>query len=337
MKILVMGGTGVTGTRVRKLLADSDAVVDYSSRHESDDPHQVTLNLSGSTSRIIDVLSTYDWVIACVGPFEKILDKVALLCMKAGTNYIDVNDSIDAREAILALPARDAGVVMVTGAGLCPGLSTALMMSIPTDDITQIRAELPIGKGQPSGAAAVQSMMSTMHGGYRMMQNRQIVTIPHQVPAERFVGYECPDIGAVGKVFPQVQDYSYFVAFEALSGQMVTALQQKRIFSLPVISTWLARKASRSVSRKALEANQPHPASLSIAMQGKSELTTVSLSGLTSYEFTAVAAASAARFLVSDKIKPGAYEVADLPKLADYLLAQSQEYGARISRTQRGL
>ena len=72
-------------------------------------------------------------------------------------------------------------------------------------------------------------------------------------------------------------------------------------------------------------------------MQGKSELTTVSLSGLTSYEFTAVAAASAARFLVSDKIKPGAYEVADLPKLADYLLAQSQEYGARISRTQRGL
>ena len=107
MKIIVLGGSGVTGQLVRHYLADTDWQVDYCSRSESNDPNHRRLDLLGPRSKVMDALGEYDWAVSCIGPFEKWLAKVAGLCVDAGTNYIDINDSIDARQAILSVPAKE--------------------------------------------------------------------------------------------------------------------------------------------------------------------------------------------------------------------------------------
>lgn len=331
MKVLIVGGTGITGKLVREFLASTGWQIDFCSRHADPDPHHRMLDLSGSKRKTLALLREYDWVVACIGPFEKWLDQVAGLCVDAGTNYLDVNDSVEAREAILKVPAQNAGITVMTGAGLCPGLSTALLMGEAGQSVKDIRVELRIGKGQPSGAASVLSMFSTIYSGYRVLQNGIVETIPHPDTPGELIGYECPDMGSVSGLFPGVQNYSYHVGFAALSAETIRALQKKRVFSLPVVSGWLAKKASAGVTRKALEANDPQPASLTVRMLTDQSKTTAVLTGLTSYQFTALSAAACLRELVSKPLTPGVYEVARLPRLCDPLLDACREHGARIS------
>lgn len=331
MKIIVLGGSGVTGQLVRHYLADTNWQVDYCSRSESNDPNHRRLDLLGPRSKVMDALGEYDWAVSCIGPFEKWLAKVARLCVDAGTNYIDINDSIDARQAILSVPAKESGVVVVTGAGLCPGISTALLMSQSEKPVEKIQAVLRIGSGQPAGAASVQSMFETMHGGYRILEAGEIQQKEHPDQVGDLVGYECPDVSSVSAIFPTVRDYSYQVEFSALNAKTIHYLQSKRIFTLPGISRWLAKKASKGVTSKALEAGDPKPANLEITMQTSDEQIIASVKGLTSYQFTALSAATCLQKLAAGDLAPGTYEIAQLPETCELLLQSCKNHGADVS------
>lgn len=327
----------MAGKLVREYLADTGWDVDCCSRGDSSDPHHRKLDLLGSKSKAMEVLRDYDWAVACIGPFEKWMDKAANLCVEAGTNYIDINDSIEAREAILAVPAEKGGVIVMTGAGLCPGISTALLLGEAGEPVRSVRAVLRIGAGQPSGAASVQSMFETIHGGYRVLRSGQIQMVSHSDTVGELVGYECPDMGAVPTVFPGIEDYSYHVGFAALKPKTVRDLQTKKMFTLPGLSRWLAKKAAVGVTRKALEENDPKPAKLEITMITPEERIVATASGLTSYQFTAVAAATCLKELASMAPDPGTYEIAQLPEMCTPLLRECRERGADVTVRREGL
>lgn len=331
MRILILGGAGITGNLVREYLSNAEMQVDYSSRHVIDDSHHRLFDLSGSRVKMLSLLSEYDWVISCIGPFEKWLDKAARMCVEAGVNYLDVNDSVEAREAILKVDAARANVTVLTGAGLCPGLSTALLMSESERSVEDIRVLLRIGKGQAAGKASVLSMFSTIYCGYRVLQNGQIQMVPHPQTPDEFIGYECPDMGSVVNLFPDIQNYRYYVGFSALTSKTICALQKKRLFTLPLVSSFLAKKASTSVTRNAAEKNDPQSAFLETTMVTGSRRTIVTLSGLTSYRFTALAAATCLKTLISNPLPPDVYEVASAPMLCAPLLEACRAQGANIS------
>ncbi len=338
MKVLVVGGTGVTGALVRSHLEDLGWEVDTCSRHASDDPHHRVLDLGGSRAAVVDVLRDYDWVVACLGPFERWQGKVARLCAEAHTNYLDVNDSIDAREDILAVDAEGAGIVAMTGAGLCPGISTALMMGDAGAPVRSVRSVLHIGAGQPAGAASVQSMFATLHADYRVLQRGKVRTCSQEpVTDAGLVGYECPDLGSVGTLFPGIDSYGYYVNFAALSNETVAKLQTKRLFTLPLLSGILARMAAAGTTKRAVEANAPEPATLEVTTETDKTRTRRVLSGLPSYRLTALAAATSVRHLVETSCAPGMYEAARLPALAGKLLDACRSAGATVTVSQETL
>ncbi|WP_218025828.1 saccharopine dehydrogenase family protein [Nocardia miyunensis] len=70
-------------------------------------------------------LAGVDLVINLSGPFFSGSDAVAQAALSAGANYVDIGDDLEATETIIALhqEALTAGVSLVTGAGLSPGVS----------------------------------------------------------------------------------------------------------------------------------------------------------------------------------------------------------------------
>jgi lysine 6-dehydrogenase len=71
-------------------------------------------------------------VLNFAGPFFTGSDTVARRALSLGVPYVDVGDDVEATQAILALDgaAQAAGVPIITGAGLSPGVSNWLAMQI---------------------------------------------------------------------------------------------------------------------------------------------------------------------------------------------------------------
>ena len=99
MKILVLGGTGATGRLIRDYLSHTTWDIHFSSRKPPKDASPEHIQLDVTKNHAADIIACYDWVINCTGPFETLKNRVADLCITAGTSAIDVNDSIDARRA----------------------------------------------------------------------------------------------------------------------------------------------------------------------------------------------------------------------------------------------
>lgn len=333
MKILVLGGTGATGRLIRDYLSHTKWDIHFSSRKPPKDALPEHIQLDVTKKHAADIIACYDWVINCTGPFETLKNRVADLCITAGTSAIDVNDSIDARRAIMQLDgaACAAQVSILTGFGLCPGLSTALMMSLPCSAVTKVIMELTIGAGQASGAAAISSMFHTMHNGYRVLQHGTETIIPRTVSEQETIGYECPDIDIVNHIYPDVQDYEYRVRFSALKQPMLVKLQTSRLFTLPLISGVLARFAAKKVTQRANETNSPQPATLTATVASAEETMKAVITGKTSYEFTALCAAATLVHIAESPPSFGCYDLTGLPELRAPLLQFITDHGATLS------
>lgn len=95
------------------------------------------LGRDGARDRELDVMAQdalaaacadVDAVINFVGPFYRFGDRVARAALAAGRPYVDVCDDPDVTEQLVQLAplARAAGVPMVIGAGMSPGLTNAM-------------------------------------------------------------------------------------------------------------------------------------------------------------------------------------------------------------------
>ena len=281
---------------------------------------------------------------AGIGPFEVHADSLARACIDSGTGYIDVNDSIDARRAIMALDgdARREGVPVLTGFGLCPGLSTALLMlgacAAGTEEVRDVRVDLRIGADQESGAASVESMFRTIRGGYRAMLGGAIVEVRRNlVSSQSGIGYECPDIDVVRGVCPSILGFSYHVAFDALPDESVEKIRTSRLYAMPVVSGLLARLGAAVTSRKARAKGTPQPAELVVALSSvgagdagsAAETTVARATGPGSYKMTAAIAATVAS-VAGKPVAPGCRDLVSHPRLLEPVLAFARDAGIHI-------
>lgn len=285
MRVMVVGGSGVTGRLVIEGLRAMPGVQCACAARHRDPRLPVAfhrLDIFGDRREAVDALRGADWAILCLGPFERVRARAHELCIEAGVHCLDVNDSVDARRDIVALdgPASEAGVRIVTGCGLCPGISTLLLSSLanrcarPADSV---RADLFIGRGQDVGAGALASMLSSLTGAVRERVAGEIVEAPSvveraarigEIRPPYLVGYECPDVDIVDRILPGIDNYGYRVCFEQLSAVQIDILRRLPTLGGPAVVHAVAVVAARIASRLNRRRRSPAtPAVLSIELR----------------------------------------------------------------------
>lgn len=138
-RIVVIGGNGETGRRILRMLRarHPTLILTSASRraaigdHLPPDVRHIAIDMRDSDSAIA-VLRQFDLAILALGPMNAFAATPHALCLQAGIDCIDINDNLDAADAILALDseASRAGRRILTGMGLAPGLSTLLLMQL---------------------------------------------------------------------------------------------------------------------------------------------------------------------------------------------------------------
>ncbi|MDR0417224.1 MAG: saccharopine dehydrogenase NADP-binding domain-containing protein [Propionibacteriaceae bacterium] len=338
-RVLVLGGTGVSGRAVVEELraAAPDADVAYSGRRPDGRLAVPYVHFDTAADRAANVrtLSAFDWVVMAVGPFERTRASLHGLCVEAGVNCVDINDSIDARRDIVALAgrARQAGVTMLTGCGLCPGLSTLLLAgaagagwALPA---VAVRSTLLIGAKQEPGTASLQSMFETLGSPYRVLRGGRETRRPAAVERGSaggppyLVGYECPDLDIVAGLFPGLLDYDYRVCFAQLDADRVEALARARWLRRPWAARRLARLAARVGARRVAKTGAvPDNAVLTVeAADDQGRTVRLTATGRSSYGLTAAMAVAVYTAATTGVLEPGpgVFEVRDLAAVHPWL------------------
>jgi uncharacterized protein YbjT (DUF2867 family) len=180
-RILVLGGYGVFGSRVVRLLArDPDLVVTVAGR-DLDKARALAREIEGTGARATVAALAVDGfgadfaqrlavsgaklVINAAGPFQGQDYRVARTCIAAGVHYLDLADSQDfvVGFADLDRAAREEGVVAVTGASTVPALSAAVIDALSPGFARLDSLDIAISPGNraPRGRALVAAILKT--------------------------------------------------------------------------------------------------------------------------------------------------------------------------------
>ncbi|TKA04633.1 saccharopine dehydrogenase family protein [Actinacidiphila oryziradicis] len=153
---------------------------------ESLDPGRVTGRIADVSKGEVD-LTGVDAVVNLTGPFFTGSDAVARAALAAGAAYVDICDDVEGTEAILALhdEAKKAGLPLITGAGLSPGVSnwmaSRLLSEQPTTDGVQV--VWLVHDGDPGGLAPLRHMLHMAVNPCPVWQDGAWAKSPGFVPA----------------------------------------------------------------------------------------------------------------------------------------------------------
>lgn len=177
-KIIVIGGSGETGKRIIYHLSHHypNIMISSAARRRQKGlllaPNVDAVTLDTSDHHLtIALVKKYDLAILALGPMEKHKASVHKLCLQAGTDVIDINDSLEAADDIYALDdiAKQKGQSVFTGMGFSPGLSTLLLMllsnknSSPKDHYhCRLYMGAAYGGGETSPYAMLASFKNTL-------------------------------------------------------------------------------------------------------------------------------------------------------------------------------
>ena len=137
-RVLVLGACGLAGrVVVERLLAASDLEIVATGRNAASlrarfggrDPRQTTATLDADDAAALrQACASVDIVVNAVGPYTRNGAEIARTVVDCRRHYIDCANEQLHFERLQALDARarDAGCLLVTGAGLFPGLSSLL-------------------------------------------------------------------------------------------------------------------------------------------------------------------------------------------------------------------
>jgi len=172
MKVVVLGGYGVFGGRLaRLLLADGlDVVVAgrslakakaFTAEHGG---AALALDLT-DPSALRDVLVPGDVVVDAAGPFQAYADYgLARLAVECGCHALDLSDDADFTAGISELDAaaKAAGVAVLSGVSTVPALSSAVIEALRggLNEITLIESAILPGNRAPRGRAVMAAILS---------------------------------------------------------------------------------------------------------------------------------------------------------------------------------
>lgn len=114
---------------------------------------------------LVVLLSAYDFVVLALGPFATLRTAAHAACIRAGVDCLDINDDPAVAREIMALheTAGAEGVRVLTGMGVNPGLSTALLYLLAGERGPFAEAHVRLFAGGNEGAGRA-STWTMLHG-----------------------------------------------------------------------------------------------------------------------------------------------------------------------------
>lgn len=244
-RILVLGGTGHFGTRICRRLADvvgSELIItgrdafraevladELSETHPDTTIHARALDQEspGFEGELCAIKPFV--VIHTAGPYQGRDYRVAHACIEAGCHYIDLADARDfvAEFDVLDDMAKDAGVLLVSGASTLPSVSAAVIER-HRDKFKEIKdIEISIAPAQqtPRGLGTVAAVLSycgrpfeVLEGGrWRAQYGWQDLRWQRYPALGRRLSGACdvPDLALLPRVVPEALGVTFHAALEA--------------------------------------------------------------------------------------------------------------------------
>lgn len=167
-------------------------------------------------------------VINASGPFQRGTYALAEACIAAGCHYIDL---ADARGFVAGIPtldtlARNAGVLVVSGASSVPGLSSAVVRRYAPgfSSLTSLDIGISPGNSFDPGVGTVESVLGgvgaplamKLDGGWRRVHGWQGLRLQNFGEAgRRFVGYvDVPDLDLFPHHYPALETIRFQAGLE---------------------------------------------------------------------------------------------------------------------------
>ena len=193
-RIAVLGGCGVVGgiavetlvtSGVFSEIAIADAKIDQARKMAAKWglPKSAAVELdaedAGSLERAVTGSSV---VLNCVGPFYRHAAFIMKAVIKAGIDYVDVCDDMDATEALLALDgeARKAGIRALIGMGSSPGVANLLIRFCAEsllDRVDSVDIYHAHGGEKAEGPAVVKHRIHSMEMDIPMFLHGKMTTV----------------------------------------------------------------------------------------------------------------------------------------------------------------
>lgn len=172
MTIVILGGTGVFGSRLARLLCRDGHRVVIAVRGVADaeglaaeiGAEALQVDRAGDLAPLFQTGA--DWVIDAAGPFHaygKDPYQLPRACIRAGVSYMDLSDNTEFCLGISALDAEAhaAGVAILSGVSSVPALSSAAVAALSDgmDRIEMIDSAILPGNRAPRGRSVIRSIL----------------------------------------------------------------------------------------------------------------------------------------------------------------------------------
>lgn len=172
LRVLVLGGTGVFGSRLCRLLANDPAIELTTSARNGAQVAALSTEL-GIAGLVVDWQGDLDRVLAdrrfdvlvhVAGPFQGQDYAVAETCIRHGVHYLDLSDDRAFVCGINRLDgaAKEAAVLVCSGASTAPALTGAVVEHASQDgmEIERVSFGIVPGNDAPRGRALVEAILS---------------------------------------------------------------------------------------------------------------------------------------------------------------------------------
>ncbi|WP_447757008.1 saccharopine dehydrogenase NADP-binding domain-containing protein [Sphingopyxis fribergensis] len=189
LRVLVIGATGVFGSRLAELAAREPGLALTLAARGRAKLDTLAARLGGLPVRMLDRaaltaadLAGFDVVVDAAGPFQASAPTVIEAAIAARVHYVDLADG---RAFVAAIGAHDAaakaaGISVTTGASSIPALSHAVIDAL-TDGwqgIDRIRIGIFPGNRAPRGLAVVQAILSYVGHPVRVWRGARWTDVP---------------------------------------------------------------------------------------------------------------------------------------------------------------
>lgn len=224
MRVVILGGYGVFGSRLAELLVRDghDVVVTGRDATKLSELAQRLKCRHLALDHRRDPLAVFDVgpevVVDAAGPFQSYLEDpyiIPRLCLEHEVDYLDLSDDADFTQGIAQLDedARSLGRRLLSGASSVPGISSVIAADLcaSMDSVSLIDTAIVPGNRAPRGAAVISSIVSQLGTTSRVFRGgvwrsqlcwsdaRQIELAPNLSRTARFI--EVPDIRLFPKFF----------------------------------------------------------------------------------------------------------------------------------------
>jgi len=142
------------------------------------------------------LISNFDVVLSCVGPFYKFALPVVNAAIQARVDLVDICDDYDSTSKVLELDlaAKDAGITVISGLGVSPGASNILAKAAADmlDEPEEVHIALLMGAPDLGGVAEISHRFHSMYGKVPTFQNGKFIEVRAFVDGKETVEFPKP-------------------------------------------------------------------------------------------------------------------------------------------------